>query len=168
MKVLVPLDGAELLDMAIPAAKRLLSAVPGAELHLLQVLDPRKVHGIAEPELVAPSAASAQGPTITAVGPRVVESHGEALERQHAESYEWLEQVALREFPGEAAFTHAVWAKKPADRIVEAAKEMDADIIVMATHGRTGIAHFVNGSVTEEVIRLSGRPVLVVGPSYTA
>ena len=168
MKVLVPLDGAELMDMAIPAVKRLLSAVPGSEIHLLQVLDPRKVHGFAEVEVVAPAAASAQGPIVPAMGPRVVESHGEALERQHAESYEWLETLVKREFPAESAYTHAVWAKKPAERIVEAAKEMDVDVIVMATHGRTGIAHFVNGSVTEEVIRLSGRPVLVVGPSYTA
>jgi len=50
----------------------------------------------------------------------------------------------------------------PADEVVEAAKEVKADLIVMATHGRHGISHFVLGSVAEKVVRESSCPVLTV------
>jgi nucleotide-binding universal stress UspA family protein len=48
----------------------------------------------------------------------------------------------------------------PADRIVAAAKK--ADSIVMATQGRTGLAHLLIGSVAEKVVRHSPRPVLTL------
>lgn len=50
--------------------------------------------------------------------------------------------------------------------IVRAARELGVDLIVMATHGRTGLAHFVLGSVTEHVIRETGCPVLVLRPEF--
>ena len=46
--------------------------------------------------------------------------------------------------------------------IVEAAKELDADLIVMATHGYTGWKHFCIGSTAERVVRAAPCPVLVV------
>jgi nucleotide-binding universal stress UspA family protein len=50
--------------------------------------------------------------------------------------------------------------------ILEYADEIDADIIVMSTHGRRGLSHALIGSVTEEVVRLSERPVLTIrGPA---
>lgn len=49
-----------------------------------------------------------------------------------------------------------------ADVILQGAKEWGADLIVMATHGRRGVAHLILGSVTEGVIRASPVPVLVV------
>jgi len=45
--------------------------------------------------------------------------------------------------------------------IVDQAKEMQADLIVMGTHGRTGLAHALTGSVAERVVRLAHCPVLV-------
>lgn len=48
------------------------------------------------------------------------------------------------------------------EEIVKAAEEQRADVIVMATHGRTGIRHLLLGSVTEKVLRASPCPVLVV------
>lgn len=54
---------------------------------------------------------------------------------------------------------------KPAKRITEFAKDHDIDLIVMGTHGRTGLAHLTMGSVTERVMRDASCPVLVFGPS---
>jgi len=51
-----------------------------------------------------------------------------------------------------------------ADRLIEAAKEKKADLIVMATHGRTGLSHALMGSVAEKVVRKAPCPVLTVGP----
>lgn len=50
----------------------------------------------------------------------------------------------------------------PADTIVRLAREGNADLIVMATHGRTGLGHLVLGSVAEKVVRLAPCPVLAV------
>lgn len=52
----------------------------------------------------------------------------------------------------------------PAAEIVEAAENLQCDLIIMGTHGRTGMARFLLGSVTEHVLRISPVPVLAVRP----
>lgn len=49
--------------------------------------------------------------------------------------------------------------------ILEEAKSGEADLIVMATHGRTGLSHAVMGSVAERIVRLSPIPVLIIRPA---
>ncbi len=51
---------------------------------------------------------------------------------------------------------------QPADGIVRVAQERGADLIVMSTHGRTGLQHVLLGSVAEKVVRLAPCPVLTV------
>ncbi len=46
--------------------------------------------------------------------------------------------------------------------IVDTAKDLQADLIVMATHGRTGLSHLLIGSVTERVVRTAACPVLTL------
>lgn len=53
---------------------------------------------------------------------------------------------------------------EPAAAIAMAQADIGADLIVMGTHGRTGISHFFLGSVAERVVRESGCPVLTVRP----
>jgi nucleotide-binding universal stress UspA family protein len=65
-----------------------------------------------------------------------------------------------------AAF-HDTWqveiaAGHPADTIVRVAQEHNADLIVMGTHGRTGLQHVLLGSVAEKVVRLASCPVLTI------
>ncbi len=48
------------------------------------------------------------------------------------------------------------------EEIVAAASDADADVIVVGTHGRRGLAHTILGSVAEHVVRLSPVPVLTV------
>ena len=50
----------------------------------------------------------------------------------------------------------------PATEIVAAETEAKAELLVMATHGRTGVSHFILGSVAEKVVRESACPVLTV------
>jgi nucleotide-binding universal stress UspA family protein len=51
----------------------------------------------------------------------------------------------------------------PHEVIVEAVEELDADLVVMGTHGRTGVRRQLLGSVTERVLRYADAPVLAVG-----
>jgi nucleotide-binding universal stress UspA family protein len=56
----------------------------------------------------------------------------------------------------------------PVDEILKAAKEVSADLIVLGTHGRTGLPHVVLGSVAERVVRGAPCPVLTVRPTVGA
>lgn len=52
----------------------------------------------------------------------------------------------------------------PYREILHQSKEDDVDLIVLGTHGRTGLEHFVLGSVAERIVRLSDRAVLTLKP----
>lgn len=56
----------------------------------------------------------------------------------------------------------AVRVGLPAHEIVEAAKDHDVDLVIIATHGDTGWKHFCIGSTAERVVRAAPCPVLVV------
>jgi universal stress protein A len=61
-------------------------------------------------------------------------------------------------------FKTAVHVGRPSRAIVSYANKIGADMIVMATHGRCGVARLVLGSTAEEVVRTAGCPVLTVHP----
>jgi nucleotide-binding universal stress UspA family protein len=56
-------------------------------------------------------------------------------------------------------------AGSAAPAILECASDFDADVITMATHGRTGLKHVILGSVAEKVARQAGRPTVTVRPA---
>lgn len=58
---------------------------------------------------------------------------------------------------GETVIVHGV----PFQAIIETAESRDVDLIIMGTHGRTGLTHVLMGSVSEKVVRLAPCPVLV-------
>lgn len=53
----------------------------------------------------------------------------------------------------------------PSAKIIEVARAENVDLIVMATHGRTGLDHLVMGSVAERVVRMAPCPVLTIRPT---
>ena len=61
---------------------------------------------------------------------------------------------------------HKVWAfvekGNPFETILKVAGEWDADIIVLGTHGRTGLSHLLMGSIAEKVTRHSTKPLFIV------
>jgi universal stress protein A len=72
---------------------------------------------------------------------------------------ERLKARKLKDLPGARA---TVALGRPADAIVAAAGRGRANLIVVGTHGRSGLAHLVMGSVAERVVRHAACPVLVV------
>ena len=73
-----------------------------------------------------------------------------------------LAALAVEEVRREVPADTLVRSGSPAFAIIEAAKELPADIIVISTHGRTGLKHMLLGSVTEHVVCRGPCPVLVV------
>ena len=69
----------------------------------------------------------------------------------------YLARVTAAGLAGEIAVVHGV----PFQEILDTAKARQVDLIVMGTHGRTGLSHVLLGSVAEKVVRLAPCPVLV-------
>jgi nucleotide-binding universal stress UspA family protein len=73
-----------------------------------------------------------------------------------------LEEVARTRVPQGVQTRPLVVAGDAATEIARAAADAGADLIVIATHGRTGWRHLVNGSVAEKVVRQARCPVLII------
>lgn len=83
----------------------------------------------------------------------------ETLEAQGRRAVERAEQMATAHG---VDVTTAIEKGDPAERIVTYADEIDADLIVVGTHGRTGIERRVIGSVAERIVRRATSPVMTV------
>ena len=141
-RILVPLDGSQLAEQAIPYATELCKG--STEVVLFQV-----VHFPLP--LAAPDAAIAAP----------LPDSAELL----AESRAYLEKLAdkLRE-EGVQVSTDVIERDMVAEAIVEYAKTHDIDLIVMTTHGRSGLSRLIFGSVAESIVRHAPCPVLIVRP----
>jgi nucleotide-binding universal stress UspA family protein len=85
--------------------------------------------------------------------------HRRALERTAGSLLEnWRRELARKDLPVKTHLTSGV----PYEEILKRARREKADLIVMGTRGRTGVPHFLLGSVAEKVVRLSVCPVLTV------
>ena len=159
--VLVPTDFSEPANQALRHAREE-AALHHAKVTLLHVLPPHSetdvfyVTGAPEP----PPQGSFDPGGGGRLGPRPLS-----------------EPTVVRHDPNEDALTHlqdlipeacldtwdvAIAVGAPADAIVRVAQERHVDLIVMATHGRTGLQHVLLGSVAEKVVRLAPCPVLTV------
>jgi nucleotide-binding universal stress UspA family protein len=162
--VLVPTDFSE------PANNALRYAIEEAGLHharvtLLHVLpsDTRTdVHYVTGAP--APGAQGGLGP---GVGGSALLSQPEVVRRDRSEeALTRLRDLVANAFQGPSEV--AVALGHPADAIVRVAQERGVDLIVMSTHGRTGLQHVLLGSVAEKVVRLAPCPVLTVKPQGAA
>ena len=85
------------------------------------------------------------------------------MEGQVREAAEKALKKLLREEIGDkVSASQQIRIGRPAWEIAAAAKELDTDLIIISTHGHTGIKHMFLGSVTENVARIAPCPVLVV------
>ena len=71
-------------------------------------------------------------------------------------------QECCADSPLNARISHDIGVGTPYKRITEKAQQIAADLIVMPTHGRTGLAHMLIGSVTERVLRRAPCAVLAI------
>ena len=77
-------------------------------------------------------------------------------------AHEQLEEFGGREIGTRVRWTPEVATGPAAQAITDAAQRHAADLIVVATHGRTGVLHLLLGSVAERVVRTAACPVLTV------
>jgi universal stress protein A len=84
------------------------------------------------------------------------------IDHANEKSQQLLESFAQRSLPAGCRRELRVMAGDPREKIMEAADEIGADLIVLSTHGRSGIAHIVMGSVAEYIVRHAKCPVFIV------
>jgi glycine betaine transporter len=100
-------------------------------------------------------------------------SHTGVTPSIHPEVHQWLEEIRkteqmklntlAEEVRSQGVKVYAVFKEgEPFLEILKAAEEIEADLIVMGTHGRTGLAHALMGSVAERVVRKATCPVFTV------
>ncbi|MDH3602703.1 MAG: universal stress protein, partial [Candidatus Tectomicrobia bacterium] len=103
--------------------------------------------------------------TVGDVPPQYFDDYLEEVEaeaqRQMQASLNRVYQAGLQ---GDSVITQGI----PFQTIVDMAGEMKADLIIVGTHGRTGLPHALIGSVAEKVIRLAPCPVLVARQKHAA
>ena len=144
-KIVAPTDFSQASALALDAAA-LLAKQFGAEIHLLYVYDP----ALLSPLYVVPGAASLAAPTQE---PRAFEDNVlRELTRLRQERLAGVAKVEL------VIKQHT----SAAEGIVAYAGEAGADLIVLSTHGRTGLSHLLIGSVAERVVRHAPCPVLTM------
>ncbi len=138
-KILVPLDGSELAKTALDQAEQLAKTFD-AEIILFQVVPFMPIYG--SPELVTPLI--------------VDEKQKEAVEQYLATLTEELKKKGFR-------VTATVrTGQQVAVEIIDFAKEVGADLIVMCTHGRSGITRWVLGSVALKLLTRAETPILLL------
>lgn len=165
LKLLVTLDGSKFSEGILPAAIRMAETTQ-ADVLLLHVNRPAHEVAMAEPHYDPAGDAQAAALTRSAApNPRIreVETAIQATERLKQETLGYLRPIATR-FPSGAQCLVRV-GSHAAPEILACAQEIGADLIAMATHGRTGLAHVVIGSVAEAVVRSGKVPVLLIRPA---
>lgn len=137
--LLIPLDGSRLAEASLPAGVFLAGKL-GARVTLLHVIEhdaPQEIHG--ERHLSDPE-----------------------------EAARYLDQVADRAFPPGTEIEKHVHGEESSDvarSIADHIAELEADLIVMCTHGRGGLRGWMFGRIAQQVVNRGSKPVLLVQPS---
>jgi nucleotide-binding universal stress UspA family protein len=143
-KILVPLDGSPLAEQILPHVLAL-AACNQSEVVLLRVVNyPLSAVPLSDANL-----------------------EEEVRDCEECQDTEYLQSVTERYFKGSNLKVEAdlVTGEGPVVKsILDYADEMGAELIAMSTHGRTGPAHWIIGSVAERVVQASKIPVLLVRP----
>src|ERR687884_1849668 len=151
-QILVPLDGSERAERALPCAERL-GVATGATLHLVHVV-----------ELVPPP----EGPFALAYAPGGI--HGDLVAQETQQATAYLDKVRERVVASGVPVRTEQMLGLAAATLLDYERDAGIDLVVMCSHGRSGLARFALGSVAEHLLRHGTAPVLLVhafGPPIT-
>jgi nucleotide-binding universal stress UspA family protein len=152
-RLLVPLDGSRFASRALPYAAEVAQRF-GAEVILIQV--------------VRPPTAVIDAPTPIGVGPAAsevaVQAALEADKRNVGRAKRYLSGKVRAMRSRHIQSSYHVLMGDTARSIIEFSENENIDLVVMTTHGKSGLRRAFVGSIADVVIRRSGKPVLVIRP----
>ena len=140
-RILVPTDGSDITAKAVDTSIALAKSV-GAKLYTISVKEPFPYSAISEMQPTPP------------------QEFFDAQERIATKRVQAVSELcAAADVPCQA---HTVEALHPWEAIIDHAKRMECDLLVMASHGRRGVSALLLGSETQKVLTHSKVPVLIV------
>jgi nucleotide-binding universal stress UspA family protein len=147
-KILAPLDGSKLAECTIEHVKEIAKGCSIPEVIFLSVVDfSRNLWWVSEDGVM---------------DARVLEQV-EKADLEHADEY--LTKVVADAKKAGLEAKGVVLEGSPADAIIDYAGKNGVDLIVMSTHGRSGVTRFALGSVTDKIVRTVSAPVMVISPA---
>ena len=142
-KILIPLDGSELAECVFP--------------HVEAFIKECRVNNIVFACVVEPTLPSFHGEF-----PVSMEDLEERDAARRSSAKKYLEEVANRLKPEGAELAVEVLVGRVAESLSEYADNNDVDLIIIATHGRSGVTRWVRGSVADKILRSASVPVMMV------
>jgi nucleotide-binding universal stress UspA family protein len=152
-RIVVALDGSARAELVLPYVEALAEQF-GSSVTLLRATTP--VEAIIAPAVAATMPPLAPNVAATPIDPTAVV----AAERREVESY--LRALAQRLRSRGLAVSYEQHEGPAADVIITRARDLDASVIAMTTHGRGGLERLVFGSTADAVLRHAPCPVLLV------
>lgn len=150
-KIMVPLDGSELAECVLPHVESIAKGCSAPNVVFVRVV---------EPVQLPITAVSYGGPAFA--GEDAAKVRKELDEHNKTAAQEYLGDIIRRSnYDGTTLQAEAIMGK-PADSLAEYAEKKGVDLIVMATHGRSGISRWVWGSVADRILHAASVPVLIV------
>jgi nucleotide-binding universal stress UspA family protein len=149
--IMVPLDGSQLAECVLPNVK---SFIQGCRVHTVTLV---RVVESAQPRFAgAPSAG------VHTDYEKVLEYVRRNEEERKLSAAAYLEEIGKRLKSDGVQFRMDVLAGEVADTLVDYAEARPIDLILIATHGRSGVSRWVRGSIADRILRASRVPVLMV------
>lgn len=141
-KILVPLDGSPLAEAVLPHAQSLATYSEDAEIFLLRVAaDPAAEFSFSDPILAS-----------------------DFINALEAETLSYLQSIRAKLQKAGIRTSFLIREGAIAETILDVAAEVQADVITMSTHGRSGISRWLLGSIADRVVNHSTIPVLLIRP----
>jgi nucleotide-binding universal stress UspA family protein len=162
VRILVPVNTSEFGEPALETAA-CTARLMQAEVHLTAVVPPEQEHGT--PQSAETWYASHQGETWGVPAPQqtLIETRTQAIEASRQKALDVLNQAAQR-FEHLPVTVRVLSGGSVAEAVVNYARQIGVDLIVMPTHGRRPLAQALLGSVASEVVHSGVAPVLLVKP----
>jgi nucleotide-binding universal stress UspA family protein len=145
-KILIPLDGSELAECSLEHAKAIAQGCNVADVIVFRVIEPFSMQ------------------TISALGEADDDSLRRVREQLQQDAKDYLLKVGNK-LKEQGVASRAITVEgKAAEAILSYTEQNNVDLIIMSTHGRSGLSRFFFGSVAEQVSRHSRVPVLLLTP----
>lgn len=142
-KIMVPLDGSPLAECVLPHVDAIAKGCAVKELILLRVVEPERIYTVSD----------------SSIDPNLAATR-ESERKKAAEEY--LDEIANRISEMGLVCEVKAIVGRVAERLVDYCTENGVDLIIIATHGRSGVTRWVRGSVADKILRSSTIPVMMV------
>jgi len=151
-KIMVPLDGSVLAECVLPHVDGFVTGCQVETIIFVRVIEP--IH--------YPAANYASRPQFS----KAMQESAKMMEEEEKSSAEgYLKQMISRVKQGGIKCKTDVLVGRVADSLIDYVDANEIDLVLIATHGRSGISRWVRGSIADRVLRSSRAPVLMVRAS---